>query len=126
MGGWARWRRRPPVGEAVAMADASDSPVAHGSHAVGHQVPPDQGQVPADQGHGGHDQGHGASHAAGQGHGDQDPDHGLGSHASGHDEHDAHGSGGDAWVLIPLAAGVVIAIVLIAIFALQSQAPPLT
>ncbi|MGI8709477.1 MAG: hypothetical protein ACR2LA_00560 [Acidimicrobiales bacterium] len=59
--------------------------------------------------------------------GHEDHGHGLGSHAlGGHDDHDSHGSGGDAWVLLPIAVGVVIAIVVIAIFALQSNAPALT
>jgi NADH-quinone oxidoreductase subunit L len=49
-------------------------------------------------------------------------DHGHGSHDDhGHDDHhDDHGSGGDAWVLIPIAVGLVIGLVLALFFGLAS------
>lgn len=53
-------------------------------------------------------------------------DHGHDDHGHGHDDHHAvaHGAGGDAWVLPPLLVGLVIAIVLIAIFGLATGAAP--
>ena len=51
------------------------------------------------------------------------------AHAA-HDDHDAHGhddhgSGGDAWVLIPLAIGLVIGLILALYFGLGRGASPL-
>lgn len=43
-----------------------------------------------------------------------------------HEAHEAHGPVDDAWVLLPIAVGVVIGILLAVIFALQSAAPALT
>jgi hypothetical protein len=59
----------------------------------------------------------------------QGDDHGHDQHGHdqhGHDDHHAvaHGAGGDAWVLPPLLIGLVIGIVLIAIFGLATGAAP--
>jgi len=54
------------------------------------------------------------------------PSHGAS--AAGHDDHDDHDDHGPAedarWVLIPLLVGLVIGIILIAVFGLQSGAHP--
>lgn len=50
-------------------------------------------------------------------------DHEDDEHGHGHDDH--HGSGGDAWVLIPLVVGLVIGLALAAYFGLGSGASPL-
>lgn len=54
-----------------------------------------------------------------------DHDHGHDDH--GHDAHghDDHGSGGDGWVLIPAAIGIVIGLIIAAYFGLASGVPTL-
>ncbi len=52
----------------------------------------------------------------------EDDDHGHG-HGHGHDDH--HASGGDAWVLIPIAIGLVIGLILALYFGLGSGASAL-
>ena len=50
-------------------------------------------------------------------------DHGHDDH--GHDDHDDHGSGGDAWVLIPVGIGLVIGLFIAVYFGLGCGASPL-
>jgi hypothetical protein len=53
-------------------------------------------------------------------------DHGHDAHGHGHDDHhDDHGSGGDAWVLVPIAIGLVIGLIVAIWFGLGSGASPL-
>ncbi len=56
---------------------------------------------------------------------DAHDDHGHDDHghdAHGHDDHDAHGSGGDFWVVPPLVIGMIVGIVLVVVFGLESGA----
>ncbi len=59
---------------------------------------------------------------------DAHDDHGHDAHGHddhddhGHGGHDGHGSGGDAWVVPPIVIGLVIGIILIALFGLESGA----
>lgn len=47
-------------------------------------------------------------------------------HGHGHDDHhDDHGSGGDGWVLIPIAIGLIIGLALALYFGFGSGASPL-
>jgi hypothetical protein len=57
-------------------------------------------------------------------HGHDAHGHGHG-HDDHHDAHDDHGSGGDVWVLVPIAIGLVIGLVLAIWFGLGSGASPL-
>jgi hypothetical protein len=50
--------------------------------------------------------------------------HGHDDHAHLDDEHADHGSGGDAWVLIPVAIGLVIGLIVALYFGLGSGASP--
>ena len=52
-------------------------------------------------------------------------DHGHDDHDHGHDDHDDHGTGGDAWVLIPIGVGLVIGLIIAVYFGLASGASPL-
>ena len=53
-----------------------------------------------------------------------DHDHGHDDHDHGHDDHhDDHGSGGNAWVLVPLIVGLVIGIALVVLFGLGAGVP---
>lgn len=84
----------------AAMADAHDAPAVHDDD---------------------HQDG-----AVAMGHDDHDDDHGHGAVAMGHDDHGDHGPADDAWVLLPLAVGLVIGVIIAIVFALQSAAPALT
>ena len=56
---------------------------------------------------------------------DAHDDHGHDAHGHddhGHDAHDDHGSGGDFWVVPPLVIGMIVGIVLVVIFGLDSGA----
>ena len=77
--------------------------------ASGHDTP----TVFADDEHAGDEDGH--LEAADHGHDDHGHD----------DHHDDHGSGGDAWVLIPIGIGLVIGLILALYFGLGSGASPL-
>jgi len=47
-------------------------------------------------------------------------------HGHGHDDHhDDHGTGGNAWVLVPIGVGLVIGLILAVYFGLGSGASPL-
>lgn len=50
--------------------------------------------------------------------------HGHDDHGHGHDDHGDHGSGGDAWVLIPIAVGLIIGLVILVALGLASDAAP--
>ncbi len=67
---------------------------------------------------------HGAVAIGHDDHDDHD-DHGHGGHDD-HDDHGDHGPADDAWVLLPLAVGLVIGLIIAIAFALQSAAPALT
>lgn len=60
---------------------------------------------------------HGGRSAADTGH----PGPGAADRQSDHGGHDDHGSGGDSWVVPPLLVGVIIAIVLVVVFGLDSS-----
>jgi NADH-quinone oxidoreductase subunit L len=54
---------------------------------------------------------------------DAHDDHGHDAHGhDDHDDHDAHGSGGDFWVVPPLVIGLIVGIVLVVLFGLDSGA----
>jgi hypothetical protein len=84
-----------------------------------------------------HDQHHGAATAGHEdpqtyedAHADEHDGHGHDGHGHddhGHDSHDdGHGDERSGWVLIPLGVGAAIAIVLILVFGVQSDAPERT
>lgn len=81
------------VGEADAMAAGHDAHDTHDEH---------------------DDHGHDAPIQADHGHVDHD-DHGHG--------HDDHGDDGSFWVVPPLVLGLIIGIILVAVFGLASGAP---
>ena len=59
---------------------------------------------------------------------DAHDDHGHDAHGHddhddhGHGGHDDHGSGGDFWVVPPIAIGLIIGIILVVVFGLESGA----
>jgi hypothetical protein len=60
-----------------------------------------------------------AGHDAHDSHGHDDHGHDA------HDDHghDSHGSGGDFWVVPPLVIGLIIGLIIVVVFGLQSGAP---
>ena len=51
-------------------------------------------------------------------------DHGHDDHGHGHDDHGAHGPADDAWVVPPIAVGLVIGIIVVVLLGLGSGVAP--